>query len=373
MRRSLATSLLLGFGLVFAASAQARSMRAPRPDLQPAALAYAPDGSSLLSVEAYGQRALVDAATGTWDYLGEKLPMEVRVDLIAIAPETGMAVGMRQDQHLVRWTSAAVPPLTETEGPRVLHTFQEKARAIATDARGGTIAAIDGNGEVVVIRGRTRVVSVWSEGPGAPFASRRAPAGQWPGAIAVEPSGGLVAVGFETGAVRLTGSTHPAPTGGGAGVTAVAFDSDGSHVVAARGAQVTLYEVRQHRAGGPSLGEVRTWEAPGPVKQLAVTADGARVLHLLGDTLFAGRSEEPIWVAEPGAEGATSGRSLGEAVGSIRVLAVSPDGARLVTNRTYFDLATYDLATGAVLTEIPGAHAAGAAVPRRDAPGWLGQ
>lgn len=351
------------------------------------ALAFSPDGSTLLTAGWYHRLLLWD--TGTWRELasfGYRVTGEI-YSLSYNPGATALAVGGPHG-YLQIWltpvpaftanaatvTGLAVTPdgstIASTDSDGTMRMWGRDGRMLATAriAARLTAVAISADGRLVVAAGRNHTVSV-RQLPGlTPRFDLRAPS--WITDVAFSPTGRLFAASggrdltawnTQTGAETL--SVHP-PSGNFAGI---GFSPDGANLdaVTTTGAIIVLNTQTGARtaithtpeqpvtavAAGPggqlataaSGGRIALWDTQ-DLHPRAVLADAATAVTALtfspdGHTLTAGGNNGVITVWNTMTRSVTA--TLSGHRGNVRALAFTPDGSTLISGGTDHRIITW--------------------------------
>jgi len=278
--------------------------------------------------------------------------------LVPVAGAAALAVVLAVAFALTRTprtTSPGPPGEAGDHSPTAFHPDPTDAPAPARieeadriDAHKGRVVALALNpdGDVLATGGNDGALRLWDLRTGkAKFTLRER--GPQPLVVAFSPDGRTVAAGGHDNKVSCWDATtgEPGPTFGGWGdaVWAVAFSRDGRTLFAAG-------EERRLRAFDPETAKDRTLaECPGTVRALALTPDGR--------ALAVGPLEkDPVRLidTETGADRAELETSRGE----YPALAVNRDGTLIAAGGMARHLKLWDAATGKVHTELPGPHEA---------------
>ena len=258
---------------------------------------------------------------------------QLRAVIDAGAPVSGLDVDSNGDLVAAALTDGRVRTWSIPEG-RSLATLRSPAapvQSVEVSSDGKKLLGV-GDGGVVVWR-----ASGTSSAPLATFDREGRPL-----AAAFSSDGRTVATGDFGGAVRLWRIANRAPSGrllprgAPSPITAVAFSSDGSHLAAASGSSIDVWNVRTRGAPAVYTDDSDVWS-------VGFSRDGRTVAT--GDVDGTVR----VWNLKTGRS-----RDLIGHVGAVRSVAFSPDGASLVTASEDETARIWDVATAKLLAELRG-------------------
>jgi WD40 repeat protein len=253
----------------------------------------------------------------------------VGINGISFSPDGKVLVTADSDGTARFWdlaTGRAVGPvLTASAGPMTGAAFSPDGTLVATVAGGD--------------------VTFWNPATGRPVGppvnvnDRDGVNG-----VTFSPDGSLVAVAGGDGAVRLWGvasrkpAPFPPPIGGAdaSGVMAVAFSRDGTLATAGSDGTVRLWDTATGRPAGPAL------TAPGGAKLTSVAFNGD------GTLLAAAGSDGLVRLWDP-ATGRPAGAALPARTYGPNAIAFSPDGKILATADSDGKARLWDPATGGIV------------------------
>jgi WD40 repeat protein len=278
------------------------------------AVAFSPDGKSVITASSDTTAQFWDAATGR--PIGQPLTHRGSVNAVAFSPDGKSVITGSNDGTAPLWNAATGRPLGQTLAHQTL---------VAS-------AAFSRDGKNVVTGSLDKTAQLWDAATGRPLGPSLAHAGQvW--SVALSPDGRTVLTAGQENSARFWDAATGRPLGQTlthrGWIFAVAFSPDGKTVMTGSWDNTArLWDAATGQPQGPHLTH------PSLVHAVAFSPDGKTVMTGCRD------STARLWDA-------ATGQPLGQPFthqGSVEAVAFSPDGKTVVTGSTDDTARLWDVA-----------------------------